>query len=235
MAIPSVLAHEKSYEHGFLILAHKKSYVHGFMKKHDAHNLCTKMHAVSFRSIFRAPSQNFKILAISNILAHGTSYDHSFMKKCNGYKLCVKSCFDHFFGHRIEISKYWPSQQRKILFRSIFHAPSRNFRILAIPSVLAHEKSYEHGFVKKCNSHKLCAKSMAKSRFDRFFVHHLRISKYWSFPMFSPMEVVRACLVSTAHKKSYEHGFTKKRDDHKLCVKSRFNQFFMNRLGIPKH
>ncbi|RWV86449.1 hypothetical protein GW17_00051657 [Ensete ventricosum] len=208
MAIPSVLAHEKSYEHGFLILAHKKSYVHGFMKKHDAHNLCTKMHAVSFRSIFRAPSQNFKILAISNILAHGTSYDHSFMKKCNGYKLCVKSCFDHFFGHRIEISKYWPSQLK---FRSIFCAPSRNLNKLAIPNVLALAKSYEHGFTKKCDGHKLCPKSCANPRSIDF------------------------SLVSTAHKKSYEHGFTKKRDDHKLCVKSRFNQFFMNRLGIPKH
>ncbi|RRT80822.1 hypothetical protein B296_00007395 [Ensete ventricosum] len=88
------------------------------------------MHAVSFRSIFRAPSQNFKILAISNILAHGTSYDHSFMKNAM---------------------------------------------------------------------------------------------------------VINFALVSTAHKKSYEHGFTKKCDDHKLCVKSRFNQFFVNRLGIPKH
>ncbi|RRT68092.1 hypothetical protein B296_00024582 [Ensete ventricosum] len=29
-----------------------------------------------------------------------------------------------------------------------FRAPSRNFKILAIPNVLAHGKSYEHGFVK---------------------------------------------------------------------------------------
>ncbi|RWW68053.1 hypothetical protein BHE74_00024448 [Ensete ventricosum] len=69
---------------------------------------------------------------------------------------------------------------RKISFRLIIHAPSRNFKILAIPSVLAQEKSYEHGFMKKCNSHKICA----KSRFDRFFVQHLRISKYWSFPKY---------------------------------------------------
>ncbi|RWV94649.1 hypothetical protein BHE74_00003354, partial [Ensete ventricosum] len=65
-------------------------------------------------------------------------------------------------------------------FRSVFHAPSRNFKILAIPNVLAHGKSYEHGFVKKRDGHKLCA----KSRFDRFFVHRLRISKYWPFPSY---------------------------------------------------
>ncbi|RWW42387.1 hypothetical protein BHE74_00052074, partial [Ensete ventricosum] len=64
--------------------------------------------------------------------------------------------------------------------RLIFHAPSRNFKILAITNVLAHGKSYEQGFVKKCDGNKLCA----KSRFDRFFMHRLRISKYWSFPMF---------------------------------------------------
>ncbi|RWW73479.1 hypothetical protein BHE74_00018643 [Ensete ventricosum] len=36
---------------------------------------------VEFRSIFRAPFQNFKILAIPNLLAHGNSYERCFMKK----------------------------------------------------------------------------------------------------------------------------------------------------------
>ncbi|RZS07101.1 hypothetical protein BHM03_00037861 [Ensete ventricosum] len=36
-----------------------------------------------------------------------------------------------------------------------FHAPSRKFKIQAIPIVLAHGKSYEHGFAKKCDVHKL--------------------------------------------------------------------------------
>ncbi|RWV85512.1 hypothetical protein GW17_00052689 [Ensete ventricosum] len=67
-------------------------------------NLCK----VAFRSIFRAPSQNFKILAIPNVLAHGKSYKYGFVKKCNGHKLCAKSRFDRFFGHRLGISKYWP-------------------------------------------------------------------------------------------------------------------------------
>ncbi|RRT62109.1 hypothetical protein B296_00041330, partial [Ensete ventricosum] len=53
--------------------------------------------------------------------------------------------------------------------RSTFHAPFRKFKILPIPNILANRKSYEYGFVKKCNDHKLCA----KSRFNRFFMHHL--------------------------------------------------------------
>ncbi|RWV83525.1 hypothetical protein BHE74_00018642, partial [Ensete ventricosum] len=64
---------------------------------------------VEFLSVFRAPSQNFKILAIPNVLAHEKSYEHDFMKKCDGYKLCAKSCakssFDQFFGHRLGILK----------------------------------------------------------------------------------------------------------------------------------
>ncbi|RZS21599.1 hypothetical protein BHM03_00054253, partial [Ensete ventricosum] len=68
-------------------------------------------------------------------------------------------------------------------FRSVFRAPSQKFKILAIPDVLAHDKSYEHGFVKKHDGHKLCT----KSRFDRFFVHRLRNLKYWPFPTNLPM------------------------------------------------
>ncbi|RZS15332.1 hypothetical protein BHM03_00047146, partial [Ensete ventricosum] len=45
-------------------------------------------------------------------------------------------------------------------FRSVFHAPSRKFKILAILNVLAHRKSYEHDFMKKCDGHKLCAMSL---------------------------------------------------------------------------
>ncbi|RZS16611.1 hypothetical protein BHM03_00048631 [Ensete ventricosum] len=56
--------------------------------------------------------------------------------------------------------------------------------MLAIPYVLAHGKSYEHGFAKKCDGHKLCAKSRADTSFDQFFVHHLENSKYWPLPMY---------------------------------------------------
>ncbi|RZS25475.1 hypothetical protein BHM03_00058675, partial [Ensete ventricosum] len=68
--------------------------------------------------------------------------------------------------------------------RSIFRAPSRKFKILAIPDVLAHRKSYEHDFTKKCDGHKLCMKSRALSSFDWFFMHRLKNSKYWPFPMY---------------------------------------------------
>ncbi|RZS23046.1 hypothetical protein BHM03_00055891, partial [Ensete ventricosum] len=69
-------------------------------------------------------------------------------------------------------------------FQSVFRLPSRKFKILAIPDVLAHRKSYEHGFMKKHNGHKLCTMSRTESSFNRFFVHHLENSKYWPFPMY---------------------------------------------------
>ncbi|RRT37196.1 hypothetical protein B296_00053024 [Ensete ventricosum] len=61
-----------------------------------------------------------------------------------------------------------------------FPAPSRKFKILAISNVLAHWKSYEYGYAKKCNDHKLCA----KSSFVRFFEHCLRNLKYRPFPTY---------------------------------------------------
>ncbi|RZS19286.1 hypothetical protein BHM03_00051660 [Ensete ventricosum] len=112
------------------------------MKNHDGHKHYAVTNKVEFRSIFNAPSQKFKILAIPDVLAHGKPYEHSFAEKHDGHKLCAKS-------------------RAVVEFRSIFRAPSRKFKILAIPDVLAHGKSYEHGFVKKRNGHKLCVKSCA--------------------------------------------------------------------------
>ncbi|RRT31142.1 hypothetical protein B296_00056032, partial [Ensete ventricosum] len=110
---------------------------------------------VQFQSVFHAPSQKFKILAIHDVLAHGKSYEHGFMKKRDGHKLCEESSLVRFFVHRLGNSKYW-------LF------------------TMYHGNSYEHGFTKKCDNHKLCA----ESSFDRFFVHHLENSKYWYFPSY---------------------------------------------------
>ncbi|RRT71524.1 hypothetical protein B296_00017901 [Ensete ventricosum] len=97
---------------------------------------------VEFRSIFHAPSQKFKILAIHNVLAHGKSYEHSFVKK------------SLYIIHYLYLPK-----------KKVFHALSRKFEILAIPNVLAHWMSYEYDFVKKWDGHKLCLKSHAKSSF----------------------------------------------------------------------
>ncbi|RRT53186.1 hypothetical protein B296_00044639 [Ensete ventricosum] len=100
--------------------------------------------------------------------------------------------------HRLVTSKYWPfptcslvgsctstiSQKNvtvinfvQVAFRSIFRSPSQKFKILAITNVLNHEKSYEHGFEKKYDGHKLCT----MARFDQFFMHHFKNSKYWPF------------------------------------------------------
>ncbi|RZS23044.1 hypothetical protein BHM03_00055889 [Ensete ventricosum] len=72
----------------------------------------------------------------------------------------------------------------RVEFRSIFYVPSRKFKILVIPDVLADGKSYEHGFTKKFDGHKLSMKSHTESSFDRFFVYRLRNSKYWPFPTY---------------------------------------------------
>ncbi|RRT33536.1 hypothetical protein B296_00035083 [Ensete ventricosum] len=73
---------------------------------------------------------------------------------------------------------------RRVEFRSVFRAPSRKFKILANPNVLAHGRSYKNGFMKKCDGHKHYAKSRPESSFDWFYVHHLINSKYWPFTMF---------------------------------------------------
>ncbi|RRT65167.1 hypothetical protein B296_00027787, partial [Ensete ventricosum] len=54
---------------------------------------------------------------------------------------------------------------------------------LAFPNVLAYRKSYEHGFVKKYDGHKL----YVKSSFNRFFVYRLRNSKFKPFPTYLPL------------------------------------------------
>ncbi|RWW46155.1 hypothetical protein BHE74_00047949 [Ensete ventricosum] len=64
----------------------------------------------------------------------------------------------------------------RVEFRSVFRAPSRKFKILANPNVLAHEPS-----------------------FDRFYVHRLGNSKYWPLPTYLPMSRVSidfSCTIS---------------------------------------
>ncbi|RWW44190.1 hypothetical protein BHE74_00050070 [Ensete ventricosum] len=162
LAIPNVLAHGKSYEHGFMKMQWSQTF----------HKVARR---VEFRSVFHAPSRKFKILAIPDLLAHWKSYEHGFTRKPDGHKHYAKSrvesSFDRFFVHRLGNLKYWPfptyltmgshtnTVSRKnamvihfrdvpsrVEFRSIFRAPSRKFKILANPNVIAHGKSYEHNF-----------------------------------------------------------------------------------------
>ncbi|RWV81843.1 hypothetical protein GW17_00056701, partial [Ensete ventricosum] len=79
------------------------SYEHDFTKKDNG---VVNFAQIKFRSIFRASSQKFKILAIPDILAHGKSYEHGFTKKCDGRKLYVKSSFDRFLVHCLKNFKY---------------------------------------------------------------------------------------------------------------------------------
>ncbi|RWW72256.1 hypothetical protein BHE74_00019943 [Ensete ventricosum] len=118
------------------------------------------------------------------------------MKKRDGYTLCAKSrvesSFDRFFVHHLGNSKYWPFLI--VEFQSVFRAPSRKFKILAFHDVLAHGKSYEHGFMKKYDGQKLCAKCHSEWSFDWFFMHRFRNSKYWPSRRISPWEVSRVLI-----------------------------------------
>ncbi|RRT33566.1 hypothetical protein B296_00042060 [Ensete ventricosum] len=93
----------------------------------------------------------------------------------------AESSFNRFFNAMVINFREVASS---VKFRLVFLAPSRKFKILANPNVLAHGKSYEHGFVKKCDGHKLHANSRTESSFDQYYVHHLRNSKYWPFTMY---------------------------------------------------
>ncbi|RZR91199.1 hypothetical protein BHM03_00019260, partial [Ensete ventricosum] len=83
------------------------SYEHGFTKKHTLRKVARK---IEFRSIFCAPSRNFKILVIPNVLSHGKSYEHGFAKNCDGYKFCTKSHFDRFLMHNSKFQNTSHSQ-----------------------------------------------------------------------------------------------------------------------------
>ncbi|RWW04580.1 hypothetical protein GW17_00032189, partial [Ensete ventricosum] len=125
---------------------------------------------------------------------------------------------------------------RKVDVRSIFCALSQKFKILAIPNIFACRKSYEHGFIKKCDGHKLCI----RSRFDRIFMHHLaRKVKILAIPnVLAQAQKFKILTIPNvlAYEKSYEHGFTKKNCyDHNLCAKSRFDRYFVLRLISSKY
>ncbi|RZS29076.1 hypothetical protein BHM03_00062750, partial [Ensete ventricosum] len=75
--------------------------------------------------------------------------------------------------HKKSQRSYLLEVVRRVKFRSVFRALSRKYKILGIPDVLAHGKSYEYGFTKKRDGHKLCVKSRAVE-FDRCFMYRLR-------------------------------------------------------------
>ncbi|RRT35682.1 hypothetical protein B296_00038009, partial [Ensete ventricosum] len=106
----------------------------------------------------------------------------------------------------------------KVEFRSIFCAPSQKFKILLIPNIFPWGKSYEHGFAKKREGHKLCAKS-----------------SLIGFSCTSQKFKILAIPNVLAHGKSCEHGFAKKHNGHKHYAKSSFNWFFMHRLKNSKY
>ncbi|RZS07099.1 hypothetical protein BHM03_00037858, partial [Ensete ventricosum] len=106
----------------------------------------------------------------------------------------------------------------EVEFRLVFGAPSQKFKILAIPNVLANGKKYERGFVKKCDGHKLCTKSRAKSCFDQFFMHRLKF-KILAIPnVLAHARKIKILAIPNvlAHENSYEKGFVKKLNGHAM-------------------
>ncbi|RRT55713.1 hypothetical protein B296_00033222 [Ensete ventricosum] len=99
--------------------------------------------------------------------------------------------YEHGFMKNVTVKKFARCCAQ---FRSVFHAPSRKFKILAIPNVLAHGKSYEHGFMKKCNG----------KNFERIDFRSIFRSPSRKFQILAIPDVL-------AHEKSYEHGFAQKR------------------------
>ncbi|RZS15050.1 hypothetical protein BHM03_00046824 [Ensete ventricosum] len=193
LAIPDVLAH-----------VHGKSYEHGFVKKCDGHKLCVELRAeVEFRSVLRAPSRKFKILAILNVLAHESSFNQFFVHCSINFRevasrveflsvfrapsrkfkiLANPNVLAHgkSYEHKNVTVITLCEVARRVEFRSVLCAQSRKFKILAIPDVLAHGKSYDYGFTKKHDGQKL----YVELSFDWFFLHRLGNSKYWPFPMY---------------------------------------------------
>ncbi|RWW72257.1 hypothetical protein BHE74_00019944 [Ensete ventricosum] len=175
---------------------------------------------VEFRSVFRAPSRKFKILANPNILAHvalGGEFRSIFYAPSRKFKILVipdvwlwevvqhahGMSYEHDLMKKRDVHKLFA----KVEFRSIFHAPSQKFKIQAIPDVLGH----------------------VTLRVEFRPIFHAPSRK---FKILAIHDVL-------AHGKSYKHDFMKKRDGYKLCTKSRFewsfDRFFVHRLENSKY
>ncbi|RWW35246.1 hypothetical protein BHE74_00059841 [Ensete ventricosum] len=79
--------------------------------------------------------------------------------------------------------------------RLVFHAPSQKIKILAIPNILAHGKSYEHCFRKKCNGHKVCTKS-----YEHCFTKNATIINFAQSHVRSRVSIGFSCTVSEIQK-----------------------------------
>ncbi|RWW13485.1 hypothetical protein GW17_00022788 [Ensete ventricosum] len=114
--------------------------------------------------------------------------------------------------------KHKPKQSRALTqIHLVFHALSRNFKIQAIPNVLALGKSYENGFMKK---------------FTRKVKRKVKFRLVFRAP--SQNFEILAILNKLVHGKSYEHGFARKHNGYKHYAKLSFNRIFTHRLEISK-
>ncbi|RWV83028.1 hypothetical protein BHE74_00021183, partial [Ensete ventricosum] len=108
-----------------------------------------------------------------------------------------------------------------IKLRSVFLVPSQNFKIRAIPNatIVSHTSTVSRKNATIINfSHKLS--------FDWFFVHYLRISKYWPFPMYFPLG---------SHKSMVSLKNVTVINFAQCRAESSFDRFFVHLQGISKY
>ncbi|RZS16618.1 hypothetical protein BHM03_00048639, partial [Ensete ventricosum] len=140
LANPGLLAVGKSYEHGFakknstvinITRSHEKSYEHGFAKKNSTVLNITRCHTPSRVSI----GFSCTISKIQNI-------GHS-------RRISTWEAVRARFSEKIRRSQTLREVMRRVKFRSIFHAPPRKFKILAIPNVFSPWEVVRARFCKK--------------------------------------------------------------------------------------
>ncbi|RRT68161.1 hypothetical protein B296_00009984 [Ensete ventricosum] len=139
------------------VLAHGKLCEHDFVKKHDSQKFCIKSHVRSRVSIgfsctvseiqktghsqIISPSEVIRARFRENTHGHNFAQSHARSRVSIDFSCTVSKIQNTGHSQRI-------SPMGSLEFRSVFRAPSRKFKLLAIPYVLAHGKSYEHGFRK---------------------------------------------------------------------------------------
>ncbi|RWV78451.1 hypothetical protein BHE74_00035266 [Ensete ventricosum] len=166
------------------VLAQGNSYKHCFAKKRDDHKLCTKSCVnSSFVRFFMHRLGIFKYWPFPMYLPMG-----SHMGTVSRKNITVINFTQSYAQSRVSIdfsriiSKFQNTGHAQCIgqweFRSVFHASTQNFKMLAITNVFAHGNSYGHGFVKKYHGHNSSSKLHEKLCFDRFFAHRLGVSKY---------------------------------------------------------
>ncbi|RWV79221.1 hypothetical protein GW17_00059678 [Ensete ventricosum] len=180
------------------------------------------------------------------------------MKKRDGHKLCEKSCaelsFDRFFVHRLGNSKYWPFPTYEHM-GSCTNTISRKNTMVIKFARSSTQSRFSIDF--SCTFSEIQNTGHSRRISPLVEFRSVFLASSWKFKILAipnvlanvtrrvefrsifraPSQKFKILAIPDvlAHGKSYEHGFAKKRDGHKLCAKSRagssFDRFLVHRLG----